>query len=45
MRKKVLITGSSHRADKGVAATVEFLILENIFYFTRQVISVNGGLC
>ncbi len=30
---------------KEVAATVAFLLSEEAAYITRQVISVNGGLC
>jgi len=40
MRKKVLITASSRRADKEVA----FFMSEENEYFTRLVISVTGGL-
>ena len=44
MRKKVLVTGSSRRANKKMAA-VEFLMPENTDFITCQLISVNGGLC
>jgi len=45
MSKKVLVTGSSRRTDKVVAAMLGFLMSEYAVYITRQVISVNGGLC
>ena len=42
--KKMIPARRIGRADE-VAATVAFLLSEDAGYITRQVISVNGGLC
>ena len=47
MRKEVLDMIPARRPGKPeeVAATVKFLLSEEAAYITRQVISVNGGMC
>jgi 3-oxoacyl-[acyl-carrier protein] reductase len=42
--KKMIPARRIGQADE-VAATVAFLMSEDAGYITRQVISVNGGLC